>query len=312
MKDRIMNESKNAISIGLGAGLMGVLCCVGPLIPILLGFGGASILFGLDAYRPWFIGGGVVIMTFASFYAVRRRNRCCSVKSHWKNAQLVFIIFGTGIATYAGMFYGVVPALASVANDNVDRAHQTGKLDTSPAGSTMIATLAGNQEENVSLSKASQTGTAKIRVTGMTCSGCSLGIKQAFLKLEGVSDAKIDYETATAEVVYNPSLIKAEALLNAPVADHYVLELVPLEAIQTFRIDGMTCAACIPPVKQAFLDLPGVIACKVDWQSGKTDVTYDSRITNQEQLAKAPIPENYRMHPAPDKSDPEAEPINQP
>ncbi len=52
---------------GLVAGIAASLCCVGPLILLLLGFGGAwvSNLTALEPYRPIFIGIALVALSIA-------------------------------------------------------------------------------------------------------------------------------------------------------------------------------------------------------------------------------------------------------
>ena len=63
-----MSEKINIPLIGgLLAGIAASLCCVGPLILLLLGFGGAwvSNLTALESYRPIFIGVAVVALAIA-------------------------------------------------------------------------------------------------------------------------------------------------------------------------------------------------------------------------------------------------------
>lgn len=52
---------------GLAAALAASLCCVGPLVLVMLGLGGAWIgsLAALEPYRPFFLGLGVIFLFFA-------------------------------------------------------------------------------------------------------------------------------------------------------------------------------------------------------------------------------------------------------
>ena len=52
---------------GVAAAIAASLCCVGPLVLVILGIGGAWIanLAALEPYRPFFLGIGVVFMVLA-------------------------------------------------------------------------------------------------------------------------------------------------------------------------------------------------------------------------------------------------------
>ena len=196
-----MKESKFALKSGLGAGLLAVLCCVGPVILVLLGFGGASVLFGLDQYKPYFIAAGLLVLAGASWYAVRKRNRCCTTSNKLKDIQVVALIFAVGIGSYLFLHYMVVPALSNVAANNIESRHN------SPAPTEAVFP------------------TLELRVEGMSCAGCAVGVKQALLDVPGVKEAEVDWQTGNVSVVYDPSETNIERILQAKVQDNYLLLL---------------------------------------------------------------------------------------
>ncbi|MHB1527986.1 MAG: mercuric transporter MerT family protein [Acidiferrobacteraceae bacterium] len=57
------------------AGLLASVCCVGPLILVVLGVGGAWVadLTALDPIRPWLTGATLVLLGFAHYRYWRRR-----------------------------------------------------------------------------------------------------------------------------------------------------------------------------------------------------------------------------------------------
>jgi mercuric ion transport protein len=66
----VRNGSKTGTMTLVGgavAALLASLCCLGPLVLVLLGMSGAWIgnLTALEPYRPWFLGVAVVCMAFA-------------------------------------------------------------------------------------------------------------------------------------------------------------------------------------------------------------------------------------------------------
>lgn len=207
MKEKQHTESAaggeiKVAKFGILGALAAMLCCIGPLIPILLGVGGATALFGLDRYKPWFIGLGLLILAFASWYAVRNQNHCCAVKSTARNVKTVATIFGIGIGAYLLLQFAIVPALSSVASSKVAAAHDSAH--------------SGAQASGVEV---------KLHIDGTDCAACAIGIEAAFLQLPGVSSAKVDWRTGAATVRIDPEKTNAAALLKAKVEPQYILKL---------------------------------------------------------------------------------------
>ena len=190
------------VKFGLLGAFAAMLCCVGPLVPILLGLGGASALFGLDRYKPWFIGLGLLILALASWFTVRKQNRCCAVRSAARNVETVATIFGIGIGAYLLLQFAVVPALSSVASSKVAVAHGNANQET------------GAQQVEVSL-----------RIDGMTCAACAVGVESAFLEMPGVSSAKVNWKTGDAIVRIDPEKVRPDDLLKAKVEPQYTVHL---------------------------------------------------------------------------------------
>ena len=207
MKEKQQDESTASREVkvakfGILGALAAMVCCIGPLIPILLGVGGATALFGLDRYKPWFLGLGLLILALASWYAVRKQNRCCAVKSTTRNVKTVATIFGIGIVAYLLLQFAIVPALSTVASSKVAAAHDSAHRGTHAAG------------EEVNL-----------HIDGMDCAACAIGIEAAFLQLPGVFSAKVDWRTGAATVRINPEKTDAAALLKAKAEPQYTLKL---------------------------------------------------------------------------------------
>ncbi|MFY9528132.1 MAG: heavy metal-associated domain-containing protein [Candidatus Acidiferrales bacterium] len=83
----------------------------------------------------------------------------------------------------------------------------------------MLAPLTGLSEEP---SKTAQSGTAKLQVTqcalkvsGMTCGGCAAMVEKGLLKVEGVTTAKVDYNTGEAQVEFDRKKTTPEKIAAA-------------------------------------------------------------------------------------------------
>lgn len=196
------SQKKNpthSVRIGLIAALVATTCCVGPLVPILLGVGGAGVLFGLDRYKPLFLGMGVFILAFACWWTIRRQNRCCAVKNPARNVRIVATIFGVGVGAYVLLQYVLVPVLARSASDKV-------------AAQAAQSPEEGDEQVN-------------LQIEGMTCAGCAVGVESAFLSLPGVRSAKVDWKTGAARVFIDPTRLAPADLLQAEVEPQFRLSI---------------------------------------------------------------------------------------
>ena len=71
-------------------------------------------------------------------------------------------------------------------------------------GSVPVETAPGLSIETIALS-----------VEGMTCGGCSLGVRQALKSVDGVVAAEVSYDDQRADVRYQPRLVRPSAMVAA-------------------------------------------------------------------------------------------------
>jgi len=60
-----------------------------------------------------------------------------------------------------------------------------------------------------------ETKTVVLDVPGMTCKFCPITIRKALQKVDGVIEAKAEFETKTATVTFDPTKTNVEALMKA-------------------------------------------------------------------------------------------------
>ncbi|MDP1739809.1 MAG: mercuric ion transporter MerT [Polaromonas sp.] len=62
------NPTKTALAAGALAAILASACCLGPLLLVSVGLGGAwlSNLASLEPYRPWFIGAALLALLLAA------------------------------------------------------------------------------------------------------------------------------------------------------------------------------------------------------------------------------------------------------
>ncbi len=119
--------------------------------------------------------------------------------------------------------------------------------------------------------------TETLKITGMTCAACAKASERAVKKLDGVSEANVNYATEKMVVEYDESKIDAEAIKTAVEKAGYqaVVETENKEA--AIPISGMTCAACAKAVERAVGKLQGVKEVAVNFATEKALVKYDPK-----------------------------------
>lgn len=88
-----------ALAAGGAAAILASTCCLGPLVLVALGFGGAWIsnLTALEPYRPFFAGAAVVALLFAHRAIFRPATACepglvCAVQKAKTGYKVVFLM----------------------------------------------------------------------------------------------------------------------------------------------------------------------------------------------------------------------------
>ena len=84
-----------------------------------------------------------------------------------------------------------------------------------------------NAEEAPAQSPSGETMTAILKVEGMTCPSCAMGVEYQLKQLEGVADAKVDYAKGIAEVTFYPDSLSAEDIAAA--SDVYPAKVVSVK-----------------------------------------------------------------------------------
>lgn len=116
--------------------------------------------------------------------------------------------------------------------------------------------------------KQSQTS---LQITGMTCAACANRIEKGLNKLEGVTEANVNFAMERATVTYDPNKVdvsKMEASIQKLGYD------TAKEAVD-LQLEGMTCAACALKIEKTLNKLPGVAAANVNFAMETAHVEYN-------------------------------------
>ena len=130
-----------------------------------------------------------------------------------------------------------------------------------------------------------------LKVTGMTCAACANAVERSVKKVDGVSDASVNFLTEKLVVTGEKpdSALIEEAVRKAG----YGVE----EAVHgkvTIPIGGMTCAACAARIEKQLKKTDGVIEANVNYATEKATVTFDTSLARLSDLKKAIAKAGYK------------------
>ena len=99
-ENKLAKTSNSALKQGLLSALIASLCCIGPLVLILLGVGGASTALSIGYRKPYFLAFGAIVLAIG-FY--RLYHRSCRQENLTTKQQLS--IFGGSFVAAALLYY---------------------------------------------------------------------------------------------------------------------------------------------------------------------------------------------------------------
>jgi hypothetical protein len=112
-----MKNLKRSLSSGFLSGLTGALCCVTPLVLVLLGLSSVSGAMGIASYLQqnfrWtlFIPLALVLLFTSIYLHIKRKEGSCNLKNIKKNKNYILITIIFTILTWTTLIYLLVPFL---------------------------------------------------------------------------------------------------------------------------------------------------------------------------------------------------------
>lgn len=182
--------SKGLVGVGIIAPIAASLCCIMPLMVVLVGGGSLASQFSwLEPARPYLIGLTILTLGLAWYQKVKpvTKEDCCTVKK--KSSFLQSKTFLAVVTLFAFFM---------LASPYYTRAlfPKTEKRSIIPTGKKLIKTV-------------------KFTISGMGCSACENEINHAVYKLNGVLSIETSYEKGTSIVQYDSSKTNQQQIENA-------------------------------------------------------------------------------------------------
>ncbi len=139
-----------------------------------------------------------------------------------------------------------------------------------------------------------------LQITGMTCAACANRIEKGLNKLEGVTEANVNFAMERATVTYDPNIVdvsKMEASIQK-LGYSTAKEAVDLQLV------GMTCAACALKIEKTLNKLPGVSTANVNFAMETAHVEYNPVEVSVTDMQKRVEKLGYKAVPKQEQGDP--------
>ena len=177
-----------AQKLGILSALTASVCCLGPVLLVLLGLGGLSFGALIGRYHWWFIVAAIALLTVAWRSYLKEAGQCRTTRCEMAGgtrtrtalllaSMVVAVFIGLNLYTYASQ---------------QRHAHQ----DTANPTRGQLVSVA-------------------IPVEGMTCFTCELTVASSLKRLAGVQSAEAKVNEGTAYVRYDPARVSLDALIAA-------------------------------------------------------------------------------------------------
>ncbi|MEW6008221.1 MAG: cation transporter [Candidatus Omnitrophota bacterium] len=174
-----------AKNLGIFSAIFASICCVGPLLLVMVGLGSLGIGAVIGKYHWWFVGAGVLLIIIAWKYYFKERRACnlkgCQMEN--KQATLITLIVATIIVAF---FVGL----------NL-------YTYTAKPSSIIPKTSVANLESII------------IPVKGMTCLTCELTVSSSLKKVDGVIEATASAKEGKVKVAFDPKKTNLNKLIEA-------------------------------------------------------------------------------------------------
>ncbi len=188
-----MNEKIGVVG-AIGTAVLASACCIGPVVLAGLGIGAVAAAQSFAAYRPLFLAITTVFLGLGFYFVYRRPKQAacegevCETSriARWGRPLLWIATVMVGALVTFPYYYGPLRAALDKPQEPIPVAAQPAQLST-----------------------------VELKVSGMTCSGCAVSVRNALLETPGVASASVDHEAGRATVQYNPVKTSTTQLIEA-------------------------------------------------------------------------------------------------
>lgn len=112
-----------------------------------------------------------------------------------------------------------------------------------------------------------------LTIQGMTCASCAKAVERATRKLNGVSEANVNFATEKLNINFDEAKVSVEDIQAAVEKAGY--KALTDDVHKTMKIEGMTCASCARTIERVTRKLEGVTEASVNLATEKLTISYE-------------------------------------
>ena len=124
-----------------------------------------------------------------------------------------------------------------------------------------------------------------IKIRGMSCTSCALGLQKALSALPGVGFSRVDFSLERAEVEYDPTVVSPGSIERC--VRERGFEVEEGETRLRLKVRGMSCASCALRVEKALQGLAGVVEARVNLATEEASLRYFPGSVTPERIVAA-------------------------
>lgn len=135
--------------------------------------------------------------------------------------------------------------------------------------------------------------TKSLKIEGMTCSACAKAVERVTKKLDGVIETNVNFATEKLTINYDEAKISVPDIQTAVEKAGY--KALIESSSRTFKIEGMTCSACVKAIERVTKKLDGVIESNVNYATEKLNISYEPSKVRISDIKKAVEKAGYKV-----------------
>lgn len=208
-----MFKEKAVLGGAITAAFAASLCCIAPLLFVILGFGSLGMAAIFEPFRPYLMGGAVVLLAVAYYWIYfKREANCapgetCETKPASRASRL-----GLWLATFAVIIFALTPYISAAIANRINGAKQPVIVKSDDGCCIPNKSSKAGNAVNINNQPPANIKRVTFAVEGMTCVTCEPAIRLALEKTSGVKRADVSFERANAIVDYDPNETSPEKL----------------------------------------------------------------------------------------------------
>lgn len=202
-----------AFAASLSAAFAASLCCIAPLSFVLLGVGSLGMAAIFEPFRPYLMGGAVLLLAIAYYWVYfKREAECASGEACETKPASRISRLGLWFATFAVILFALTPYISAAIANRVGGTKQPVIIKSDD--DCCVPNKSSKTSNAVSTDNQLPANTKRITfaVSGMTCATCEPAVRLALEKTPGVKRADVSFERANAIIDYDPSETSPEKL----------------------------------------------------------------------------------------------------